>query len=83
MKKDIQAMITCWRDPSDGSLPGLENDFEIFFDHHDEENRTTMIRDIRGSESEYSLDKHGFRVLTIPEKERDTTNEEIIKNEHF
>jgi hypothetical protein len=83
MKKDIEAVISYWRDPGDGSLPDRENDAEIFLGHHDEENRTMLIRDIRGAESSYSLDTHGFQVYTIPKKERDITNEDFVKTEYF
>jgi len=83
MKKDIEAVISYWRDPGDGSLPDPENDAEIFLGHHDEENHAMLIRDIRGAESSYSLDTHGFQVYNIPKKERDITNEDFVKTEYF
>jgi len=83
MKKDVEAIISYWRDPGDGSLPDPENDAEIFLGHHDEDNRKMHITDIRGAESSYSLDTNGFEVHTIPVKERDWENEEIVKSEYF
>jgi hypothetical protein len=82
MKKDIEAVMSYWRDPGDGSLPDPENDAEIFLGHHGEENHTMLIRDIRGSESSYSLDRHSFQVYTIS-KERDITNKDFVKTEYF
>ena len=81
--KDIEAVISYWRDPGDGSLPDPENDAEIFLGHHDEEIHTMLIRDIRGAESSYSLDTHGFQVYTLPKKDRDITNEDFVRTEYF
>lgn len=83
MKKDIEAMIGYWRDPGDGSLPDKENDKEILLGHHDEVQKPMLIRDIRGSESDYSLDTHGFQVYTLPEKERNLTDVAVVKTEYF
>jgi hypothetical protein len=83
MKKDVEAVISCWRDPGDGSLPDPENDAETFFGHHDEDNRTMHVRDMRGSESIYLLDTNGFEVHTIAKKEWDMMNEEIVRTEYF
>jgi hypothetical protein len=83
MKKDVEAVISYWRDPGDGSLPDPDNDAEIFLGHHDEENRTMHITDMRGAESSYSLDENGFEVHTLPQNERDWANEEIVRTEYF
>ena len=83
MKKDAEAIISYWQDPGDGSQPDPENDAEIFLGHHDEENRKMHITDMRGAESTYALDINGFEVHTIPVKERDWENEEIVKTEYF
>lgn len=83
MKKDIEAVISYWLDPGDGSLPDPENDAEIFLGHHDEENRIMHIRDMRGAETSFSLDTNGFEVHTIPKKERDFMDEEIVRTEYF
>jgi hypothetical protein len=41
--------------------------------HADEENREVLVRDIRGTESEYSLEQNGFTTFKLPKKEgRDT-----------
>jgi hypothetical protein len=82
MQKDIEVMIPYWRDPGDGSLPDPEHDVDIVLGHRDEENRTVRLRDIRGTESSYSLDTHGFQVYTLPKKERDPVSEDIGESEY-
>ena len=54
MKKEVQATISYWRDPGVGSSPDPNYDADIILGHHDEENRTMLFRDIRGTESSYS-----------------------------
>jgi hypothetical protein len=78
MKKDLEATISYWHDPRDGSLPDPEHDTEIIMGHWDEENRKMHIKDIRGTEWNYSLDVHGFAVRTLPRKERDITGQDIV-----
>jgi len=83
MKRDVEATISYWLDPGDGSLPNPEHDSEILLGHWDEENHTMLINDIRGAESSYSLDTHGFAVHTLPKQERDITNQELVDGEYF
>ena len=82
MGKDIEAVISYWKDDGSG-IPNPETDAELFFGHVDEDNHTMLIRDIRGTEPSLSLDTNGFEVHTLPRKERDATNEEIVKTEYF
>ena len=83
MKKDIEAMVAYWRNPGDGSLPDKENDKEILLGHHDELQRRMLIRDIRGSESKYFLDTHGFQVHALPRIERLVTDVNVINTIYF
>ena len=83
MKKDVGATISYWRDPGDGSLPNAEHDVEILLGHRDEENCSVNVRDIRGTESNYSLDTHGFRVYTLSKSERDAIRQDISESEYF
>ena len=83
MKKDVEATISYWRDPGDGSLPDPDHDAEILLGHWDEENRTVLVRDIRGTELSYSLDTHGFEVYTLSKRERDNPNQDIAESEYF
>ena len=71
MKKDIETTISYWRDPGDGSLPNPEHDAEILQGHLDEENRKMFVRDVRGMESGFSLDTHGFEVHRHAKRERE------------
>jgi hypothetical protein len=71
MTKDIETTMCYWRDPGDGSLPDPEHDKEILLGHHDEIILPIVVKDIRGTESSYSLDTHGFQVHTLPKTDRD------------
>ena len=82
MGKDIEAVISYWKDDGSG-IPNPETDAELFFGHADEDNHSMLIRDIRGTESRLSLDTNGFEVHILPKKERDPTNEEVVKTEYF
>src|SRR4051812_12195486 len=79
-KQDLKAIISYWRDPGDGSGPDPNFDAEIFLGHHDEENILMPITDIRGEETEYSLDVNGFEALTLPVKE---SRDEVGKEDEY
>jgi hypothetical protein len=42
-----------------------------------------LIRDIRGAESSYSLDTHGFTVRTLLKKGRDIISQELGGGEYY
>jgi hypothetical protein len=42
-----------------------------------------LIRDIRGSEPDYTLDTHGFQVYTLPKNERNISDMEVVKTEYY
>lgn len=83
MKKDLETTIAYWKDPGDGSGPDANFDAELFFGHHDEDIRKVTVRDIRESESEYSLDTHGFTVRTLSPKERPIPNTPELQEQWF
>jgi hypothetical protein len=47
------------------------------------EHRTVLVRDIRGTESGYSLDTHGFEVFTLLKKDGDSPNNDTGDSEYF
>ena len=45
--------------------------------------RTVLVRDIRGSEDQYTLDKNGFQVFRHVSTEKEFLDEDQIKAEYF
>lgn len=45
--------------------------------------RTMLVRDIRGSEDQYTLDKNGFQVYRHVSTEKEFLDEDQIKAEYF
>ena len=76
MTRDFEASMPYWRDPHDGSGPNAERDKEILFGHIDEDIHQVIVHDIRGTESTFDLDTHGFEAITLQKKDRITTFEE-------
>lgn len=69
MSKDFNGIICYWKDPGDGTDPNPKHDFGIVVGHLDEDNRTVLMRVLRGKESEFDLDKQGFTTCTFSLKE--------------
>ncbi len=42
-----------------------------------------VVHDVRGSESEFSLDKNGFQFVHWPSVEKDFTNDDVIKEKYY
>ena len=62
-----------FRSLGDSSPPDPNNDAEMLLGHADGENHDVLVNDIRGTKSEYALDKKGFQTYKLPKKEgRDT-----------
>lgn len=76
MAKDFVGTMSYWLNPHDGSGPDIEHDKELFFGERDADSKEVVIYDIRGKESEFSLDTHGFEAITLPIKNRVSTYEE-------
>jgi hypothetical protein len=83
MRKHVETTISYWRDSGDGSLPDTNYYKELLFGHTDEDKHNVTVRDIRGTESVYSLDTHGFEIRKLSSKERDITNQEVVKTEYY
>src|SRR4051812_16289967 len=49
----------------------------------DKYTRTMTIHNIRGIEWKFDLDRNGFRFVKLPEKHRNTDNDEAIKEEYY
>ena len=83
MSKHVEATISYWRDPGDGSDPDANYYKELLVGHRDEDKHKTTVRDIRGTESVYALDTHGFEIRRLPSKERDITDQEVVKTDYY
>lgn len=49
----------------------------------DEFTRKMMVRDIRGMEDQFGLDRNGFQFVKLPSKKRSTEDDETIKKEWY
>lgn len=83
MGKDVETTISYWRAPEDGSLPDAEHFKELLLGHRDEEKQRIIVRDIRGTESTYFLDTHGFEVHKLSAKGRDILDQEVVKTKYY
>ena len=83
MAKDVETTMCYWHDRGDGSLPNAEKYKEILLGHLDEEKHKVIVKDIRGTESDYSIDIHGFEVHKLQARERIVSDLEVVKTEYF
>jgi len=81
--KDLEATVSYWRDSEGASVPNPEHDAEILLGDWDQETRTKLVRDIRGTESDFTLDVHGFQTYTLAPKDRDSKIEGEQHEEYF
>lgn len=49
----------------------------------DEFTRKMTIRDIRGMEDRFNLDRNGFKFVKLPSKHRSTEDDETIKKQWY
>ena len=83
MSKHVETTISYWRDPGDGSVPDTNYYKELLLGHKNEDKHKITVRDIRGTESVYALATHGFEIHKLPNKERDITDQEVLKMEYY
>ena len=81
-KHDLTAIIHYHKAGPDGSTATTEK-YSVFDpDHHDP--RTTAIHDVRGSETDYTLESNGFQYLRCEKPMNiDFSNDEQIKKDHY
>ncbi|KUJ11017.1 uncharacterized protein LY89DRAFT_654661 [Mollisia scopiformis] len=81
---DVQTYVTYWKQPEDGSGPDSGDWKQLIVGHkHQGDRRDIVAHDVRGNESTYSLDKHGFEIHKLPTKERDHLNQEEVQKEYY
>src|SRR4051812_29891307 len=49
----------------------------------DDYTRAMTIHDVRGQEQKFNLDQNGFQFISLPEKGRDTREDEMIMKEYY
>ena len=80
---DVTAEFNYYKDPGDGSEPppniaGSAQSFDRPID-----TRLKLVHDIRGEESQYSLDKTGFEIYKHASQEKDFLDEGQIKSKYY
>lgn len=81
--QDVQTVLNYHKPNEDGSPP-----HPTYVDRPETYNRPfeshpATIKDVRGRESEYSLDSNGFQFYTHPSIEKDFVNDEQIKDQYY
>jgi hypothetical protein len=81
MSCDIEATMFYYK-ARDGVLPAI-NDIELLLGDKDADGRQVLVRDIRGEECNYSLDKNGFQVMKHSVQTEAFQDPETIKSIYY
>lgn len=81
--QDVQTVLNYHKPNEDGSPPhptyvGRPETYDRPFEAH-----STTVKDVRGRESEYSLDSNGFQFYRHPSVEKDFIDDEQIKDQYY
>ena len=81
---DVVGDFHYYKDPGDGSEPepNIVSQPQTFTERP-VETRSKLVHDIRGEESQYSLDKTGFEIYKHASQEKDFLDEEQIKTKYY
>ena len=82
-QRDVETVLNYHKPNEDGSPPhptyvDRPETYERPFEPH-----AVHITDISGRESEYTLDKNGFEVISYPAQEKDFTDDAHIKAVYY
>lgn len=81
--QDVHTTLNYHKPNEDGSPPHptyidrpetFDRPFESF---------PVVVKDVRGRESEYSLDSNGFQIYNHPSVEKDFVDDEQIRNQYY
>lgn len=80
---DVHTELNYYKDPEDGSPP-----YATYVDRPETferpvETHPAKIHDVRGRESEYTLDKDGFEFVRRPAAEKEFLDEDAIKAGYY
>ena len=81
--KDVRTELNYFKDPEDGSPPHA-----TYTDRPETYERPVVthpatIHDVRGRESEYTLDKDGFEIVRHTAAEKDFLDDDVIKAGYY
>lgn len=69
--------------PANGKVITTEEWKPRFLGLSDDYTRKMTIRDIRGMEDQFGLDRNGFKFVKLPSKHRSTEDDETIKTQWY
>lgn len=78
---DVEADINYF--PASGEVIETQDWKPRLLGEADEHTRKMTIRDVRGMESHFELDKNGFTFIQLPTKSRDVSTDEKIQGEYY
>ena len=81
---DVYGDFNYYLDPGDGSLPEPQNVFKpsSFLDKP-KDTRRMLVRDVRGKENQFNLDKNGFQFYRHVSKEKDFVDDKCIEEKYY
>lgn len=82
-RRDVKTVLNYYKAPEDGSPP-----HPTYVDRPETYDRPTVpldvtIRDVRGEEDQYTLDKNGFQIYQNVANEKDFLDDEQIKAGYY
>jgi hypothetical protein len=80
---DVTTQLFYYKDPGDGSKPPPNIVGKVDTYERPSESLTHTVKDIRGNESQYALDTHGFQIHVQESQEKDFLDDEQIKAVYY
>ena len=80
---DVVADFHYYKDPGDGSPPAPSYVGKPETYERPAETRSMLVRDIRGEENKYSLDRTGFQIYNHVSRETAFEDDEKIKRDYY
>ncbi|KAK7179858.1 hypothetical protein DPSP01_004591 [Paraphaeosphaeria sporulosa] len=81
--QDVDTVLHYFRPNADGSPPHPTYVDKPETYHREPESHNVTVRDVRGKEDQFSLDKNGFQFYKHVSKEKDFLDDEKIKAEYY
>ena len=72
-----------WQSPDGRSLPKEEDYLNVMMHGQQSDICKMLIRDIRNSENEFTLDKNGFQLVRLAPPKKFTKDEEELKSLYY
>ena len=81
--QDVDTVLNYFKPNADGSPPHATYVDKPETYHRENNSHNVTVRDIRGKEDQYTLDKSGFQIYKHVSKEKDFLDDEKIKAEYY